>query len=119
MTPGQNANHSLAGALQLVLGTILPGLGPRKNHGVLRALLTLWERTYPEQQGRRRSAVGDHDKRHTAPAGAQWWAAHPRLALLWVPTSCPPSPSSRAGLGRWARYGPTAPHTHALRRRSQ
>ena len=89
MTPGQNEKHSLAGALALATGTLLHCLGPRKNNGVFRDLLTLLDRTYPEQQVRRISVVVDHDKMHKANAVEQWLAAHPRFALLWLPTYCP------------------------------
>src|SRR6516162_6193943 len=47
LTPGTTATHSLAGALHLVTGRLLNGLGPRKNHGVLRDLCTLLDATYP------------------------------------------------------------------------
>jgi hypothetical protein len=50
MTPGQNANHSLAGALQLVLGTILPGLGPRSSRaGVALRSETMTRGIQPQQ----------------------------------------------------------------------
>jgi len=41
MTPGTNEQHSLAGALHLATGQVLSRLGPRKNHGLFRDLLTL------------------------------------------------------------------------------
>src|SRR5712692_344469 len=45
MTPGKKEKHSLAGALHLATGTVLQCRGPRKNHGLLRDLLTLLDRT--------------------------------------------------------------------------
>ena len=50
MTPGKNEKYSLAGALPLATGTGLYGLGPRKNNGLFRALLTLLDHTSPAQQ---------------------------------------------------------------------
>jgi transposase len=89
MTPGQNEKQSLAGALNLATGTLLHCLGPRKNNGLFRDLLTLLDRTYPEHQVRRIYMVVDNDKIHKAKAVEQWLAAHPRLVLLWLPTYCP------------------------------
>ena len=89
MTPGQNEKHYLAGALHLATGTLLHCLGPRKNNGLFRDLLTLLDRTYPEQQVRRIYVVVDNYKIHKAKAVEQWLAAHPRFALLWLPTYCP------------------------------
>ena len=48
LTPGKHAKHSLAGALRLETGQVLHCLGPRKNHGLFRDLLTLLDQTYPE-----------------------------------------------------------------------
>jgi hypothetical protein len=97
MTPGQNAQPSRAGALHRATGTIRHGRGPRKHHGVCRDLLTRLARTDPEPQGRRISGVVDHDKMHKATAVAQGWAAHPRCAWQWVPTSGPrANPRERA-----------------------
>jgi putative transposase len=89
MTPGQNEKHSLAGALHLATGKILHGLGPRKNHALLRDLLTLLDRTYPERQVRHIDVVVDNYKIHKAKAVEQWLATHPRFTLRWLPTYCP------------------------------
>ena len=70
-TPGQHAQHSLAGALTLATGTRRPGLGPRQNHAFFRDLLTLLDRPDPERWGRRISVVVDNDKRQTAQAVGQ------------------------------------------------
>ena len=50
MTPGKNEQHYLAGALHLATGKVLYCLGPRKNNGLFRELLTLLDTTYPAQQ---------------------------------------------------------------------
>ena len=47
MTPGTNEKYYLAGALNLITGQLLHCLGPRKNNGLFRDLLTLLDRTYP------------------------------------------------------------------------
>src|SRR5215470_10815003 len=47
MTPGKNEKHYLAGALHLATGQLLYCLGPRKNNGLFRELLTLLDTTYP------------------------------------------------------------------------
>ena len=49
-TPGTNEKHYLAGALQLATGKLLYRLGPRKNHGVFRDLLTLLDTVYPASE---------------------------------------------------------------------
>jgi hypothetical protein len=89
MPPGKNEQHALAGALHLATGTWLYGLGPRKNHGVVRALLATLDPRSPAPWITRISVVVDHDCMHKAKAVAQWLASHPRCALLWLPTSCP------------------------------
>ena len=72
MTPGKNAKPSLAGALNLATGKICHCLGPRKNHALLRDLLTRLDRTYPERWVRRISVVVDNSKIHKAKAVGQW-----------------------------------------------
>ena len=47
MTPGKNEKHYLAGALHLATGQLLYCLGPRKNNGLFRDLLTLLDVIYP------------------------------------------------------------------------
>jgi len=47
MTPGTNEKCYLAGALHLATGKVLYCLGPRKNNGLFRNLLTLLDTTYP------------------------------------------------------------------------
>ena len=89
MTPGKNEKHYLAGALHLATGTWLYCLGPRKNHGVFRALLATLDPRYPTPWITRISVVVDNYCMHKAKAVEQWLASHPRCALLWLPTSCP------------------------------
>ena len=89
MTPGKNEKHYLAGALPLATGKLLYGLGPRKNNGLFRELLTLLDVTYPAPQISRIYVVADNYCIHQAKAVEQWLASHPRFALLWLPTYCP------------------------------
>ena len=89
MTPGKNEKHYLAGALPLATGKMLYCLGPRKNHGLFRALLTLLDATYPARQISRLSVVADNYCIPKAKAVAQWLACHPRFEVLSLPTYCP------------------------------
>lgn len=89
MTPGQNEKHYLAGALHLATGKVLYCLGPRKNNGLFRALLTLLDSTYPAPAVTRIYVVVDNYCIHKAKAVEQWLAHHPRFELLWLPTYCP------------------------------
>jgi DDE superfamily endonuclease/Winged helix-turn helix len=89
MTPGTNEKCYLAGALELATGKVRYCLGPRKNHGLFRALLTLLDHTYPASSVRRISVVVDNYRIHKAKAVEQWIASHPRFELLWLPTYCP------------------------------
>ena len=89
MTPGKNEKHSLAGALNLATGTIIHCLGPRKNNGLFRDLLTLLDRTDAKRRVRRIYVVVDNYCIHKAKAVEQWLASHPRFTLRWLPTYCP------------------------------
>jgi putative transposase len=89
MTPEQNEKHYLAGALHLATGRMLYCLGPRKNNGLFRDLLTLLDATYPARQVTRLYVVVDNYCIHKAKAVEQWLASHPRFVLLWLPTYCP------------------------------
>jgi transposase len=89
MTPGQNAKHYLAGALNLTTGKLVHCLGPHKKNGLFRALLTLLDQTYPAPWVRRIYVVVDNYSIHKAKAVEQWVASHPRFRLLFVPTYCP------------------------------
>jgi DDE superfamily endonuclease len=89
MTPGTNEKHYLAGALHLATGQMLYCLGPRKNHGLFRDLLTLLDTVYPAPEVTRLSVVVDNYRIHKANAVTQWLAHHPRFEVLWLPTYCP------------------------------
>jgi putative transposase len=89
MTPGQNAKHYLAGALDLTTGTLHYGLGTRKTNALFRDLLSLLEGRYPAERYSRLSGVVDNYKIHQAKAVKQWLEAHPRVTLLLLPTYCP------------------------------
>lgn len=89
MTPGQNAKHYLAGALDLATGTLLHCVGARKTNALFRDLLTRLDADYPAAQYTRLYVVVDHDKIHKAKAVDQWLASHPRFTLLLLPTYCP------------------------------
>jgi hypothetical protein len=82
MTPGTNEQPSLAGALQLAIGTVLYCLGPHTNNELFRALWTLPDATYPARQGTRISVVVDNDCMHKATAVEPWLARHPRFEVL-------------------------------------
>ena len=88
-TPGTNEKHYLAGALHLETGKVLYCLGPRKNNGLFRELLTLLDTTYPASRVTRIYVVADNYCIHKAKAVEQWVASHPRFKLLWLPTYCP------------------------------
>jgi putative transposase len=89
MTPGTNEKHYLAGALHLATGKVLHCLGPHKNNGLFRDLLTLLDTTYPAPSVTRIYVVVDNYRIHKAKAVEQWLANHPRFTLLWLPTYCP------------------------------
>jgi hypothetical protein len=89
MTPGKNAKHYLAGALNLTTGELLHCLGLRKTNALLRDLLTLLDRTFPAPGVTRIAVVVDNYCIHKAKAVEQWLANHPRFELLWLPTYCP------------------------------
>jgi transposase len=89
LTPGKNEKHYLAGALRLDTGQVLHCLGPRKNNGLFRDLLTLLDQPYPAPGVKRIYVVVDNYGIHKARAVNKWLADHPRFALLWLPTYCP------------------------------
>jgi putative transposase len=89
MTPGTNEKHYLAGALELATGTLHHTLGPRKTKALFRALLPRLDEAYPAPHYRRIYVVVDNDKIHKAKAVEPWLAKHPRVELLFLPTSCP------------------------------
>jgi hypothetical protein len=97
-TPGQNAKHYLAGALNPTTGTLHYCLGAHKTNALFRDLLGHLEVTYPADRYTRVSVVVDNYKIHKAKAVEHWLAAHPRIQLLFLPTYCPrANPIERAG----------------------
>jgi len=72
MTLGKHEKHSRAGALPLATGTLLYGLGPRKNHGLCRDLLTLLDTPSPAPGVTRIAGVADNSCMHKAKAVEQW-----------------------------------------------
>jgi putative transposase len=89
MTPGKNEKHYLAGALHPATGKVLYCLGPRKNNGLFRDLLTLLDTAYRAPWVTRIYVVADNYCIHKAKAVEQWLASHPHFEMLWLPTYCP------------------------------
>lgn len=89
MTPGQNAKHYLAGALDVTTGQLWHCLGARKTNALFRELLDGLEARYPAPQYRRLYVVVDNCNIHKAKAVGQWLAHHPRVQLLFLPPYCP------------------------------
>jgi transposase len=89
MTPGQNAKHYLAGALDPSTGSLHYALGPRKTNTLFRDLLSALEARYSAASYTRLYVVVDNYKIHKAKAVESWLAAHPRVTLLLLPTYCP------------------------------
>jgi transposase len=89
MTPGQNAKHYLAGALDPTTGILHYCLGARKTNALFRDLLGHLEVNYPADRYSRVYVVVDNYKIHKAKAVEHWLAAHPRVQLLFLPTYCP------------------------------
>jgi transposase len=72
MTPGTNAKHYLAGALDPRTGTLLSCDGERKTSGVFLALLNTLEGSYARAKYRRIYVVVDNYTMHKAQAVTQW-----------------------------------------------
>jgi transposase len=89
MTPGTNEKRSLAGALALTTGTITPCVWYRKQTGLFIDLLATLDRTHPVPLFTHLTVVVDNAKLHKAQKVQPWLAAHPRFALLHLPTYCP------------------------------
>ena len=68
---------------------MLSCLGARNNNGLVRALLTLWDSTYPAPAVTRLSVVVATYCMQKAKAVEQGLARHRRFELLWFPTYCP------------------------------
>ena len=89
MTPGTNEKRYLAGALDLTTGTITPCVWYRKQTGLFLDLLETLDRTHPAPFFSHLTVVADNAKIHHAQKVQQWLAAHPRFAMLYLPTYCP------------------------------
>jgi transposase len=89
MTPGTNAKHDLAGALDVTTGTVPHALGPRKTNALFRELWQRLDEAYAVPYYQRIYVVVDDDKSHKAKAVAQWFATHPRFERLLLPTYGP------------------------------
>jgi transposase len=89
MTPGQNAKHDLAGALDVPTGPLWHCLGARKTNALFRDLLDTLEERYPTPQYKRLYIVVDNCNIPKAKAVGQWLASHPRIQLLFLPPYCP------------------------------
>jgi transposase len=85
-TPGTNEKRYLAGALDMRTGTIVHRVWWRKTHGLFLDLLQALDRAYPAAQFSCLYVVVDNYKIHKAQAVERWLAAHPRFALLFLPT---------------------------------
>jgi putative transposase len=89
VTPGQNQKHYLAGALELKTGRMMHCVGVCKTNALFRVLLDNLEKRYPKARFDKVYMVVDNYGIHKAKAVAQWLAAHPRFAFLFLPTYCP------------------------------
>jgi len=89
MTPGTNEKRYLAGALDLTTGLITHCVWYRKQTGLFLDLLETLDRTHPAPLFSHLTVVADNAKIHHAQKVQQWLAAHPRFAVLYLPTYCP------------------------------
>jgi transposase len=89
LTPGTNEKRYLAGALDMTTGTITQCVWYRKQTGLFLELLDTLDRTHPAPLFTQLTVVVDNAKLHKAKKVQQWLAAHPRFALLYLPTYCP------------------------------
>jgi hypothetical protein len=89
MTPGTNEQRYLAGALDFTTGTIPHCVWYRKQTGPFLDLLETVERTHPAPLFSHLPVVVDNANIHHAEKVQKWLVAHPRFALLYLPTSCP------------------------------
>jgi transposase len=97
MTPGTNEQRYLAGALDITTGMITHWVWYRKQTGLFLELLETLDRTPPAPLFTRLTLVVDNAQLHKAQKVQHWLAAHPRFALLYLPTDCPrANPSERA-----------------------
>jgi DDE superfamily endonuclease len=89
MTPGTHDKHDLAGALAPATGTRHHWVGPRNTNGRFRDLRPTLEAASPAAHYPRLSVVVDHDQIQKAKAVQEWFAQHPRVRRLCLPTYGP------------------------------
>jgi putative transposase len=89
LTPGTNEKRYLAGALDVTTGMITHCVWYRKQTGLFVELLDTLDRTHPAPLFTQLTVVVDNAKLHKAKKVQQWLAAHPRFAVLYLPTYCP------------------------------
>lgn len=88
-TPGTNEKNYLAGALDIVTGSITHCVWFRKQAGLFLDLLKLLDATYSSECFETIYVVVDNAKIHKADIVTAWLAKHPRIVLLFLPTYCP------------------------------
>jgi transposase len=89
LTPGTNEKRYLAGALDMTTGKVTHCVWYRKQTGLFLELLDTLDRAHPAPLFTQLTVVVDNAKLHKAKKVQQWLAAHPRFALLYLPTYCP------------------------------
>jgi transposase len=89
VTPGQNQQYYLAGALEPKSGRSVACPSPRKTTLLFRTLLDHLEELYPKTRFDKVSVVVDTYGIPKAKAVERWLAEHPRFELLFLPTYCP------------------------------
>jgi transposase len=99
LTPDTNEKRYLAGALDIATGTTRHCVWYRKTTGLFLDLLATLDRAYPAPAFFHLSVVVDNSKIQYAGEVAKWLAAHPRFALLYLPTYCPKANPSSGPLG--------------------
>jgi transposase len=88
-TPGTHEKRYLAGALDVSTGTTQHCVWYRKVTGLFLDLLDTLDRAYPAAAFTHLTVVADNAKIHHAEEVTKWLVAHPRFALLYLPTYCP------------------------------
>jgi len=89
MTPGKNEKHYLAGALDILTGSIHYCLSASKNSALFLDLLRKLDFAYPEKRFTRVYVVADNYRIHKAKKVLEWLSKHPRFELIFLPTYCP------------------------------
>jgi putative transposase len=89
MTPGSNEKNYLAGALDILTGRMLHCVWFRKTSGLFIDLLRVIDSTYSARDYTQIFVVADNYKIHKAKVVEQWFKAHPRFELVYLPTYCP------------------------------